>query len=47
MALSFNRANMCSGIETITVGQTSPRTVVFEKEMSEFFCETLKIGNSK
>lgn len=33
MALSFNRTNICSGVETITVGQTSPRTVIFEKEM--------------
>lgn len=31
--VSFNRAHICSGTETVRVGQTSPRSVVFEKQM--------------
>ena len=29
----FNRAFVCSGTETVRAGETSPRSVVFEKKM--------------
>lgn len=32
-ATDFNRAFICSGTETVQAGQTSPRPVVFEKQM--------------
>ena len=31
--VEFSRAFICSGTETIRAGQTSPRPVVFEKQM--------------
>ena len=31
--VSFNRVNVCSGIETVFASQKSPRTVTFEKQM--------------
>lgn len=32
--VEFSRAFICSGTETVSTGQTSPRSVVFEKRMS-------------
>ena len=31
--IDFSRAFICSGTETVQSGQTSPRSVVFEKQM--------------
>lgn len=31
--VSFNRAQICAGIETIYTSQKSPRTITFEKQM--------------
>jgi len=31
--VSFSRAHVCSGTETVLAGHASPRSVVFEKQM--------------
>jgi hypothetical protein len=31
--VSFSKANLCSGIETVSTSQVSPRSITFEKKM--------------
>jgi len=46
--VDFNRAFICSGTETVSSGQASPRSVVFEKRMDGVPTVTvMAIGSSQ